>query len=216
MRLRPPTLLIAAAALLGGCHMEEGSGHLAEQTRHLSAFDRVEVSGDFDQVWIETCEDCAATALVRGDDNLVGDVMTSTSGARLEIETEGWLWPTLPLEVVIRAPATRRIEVSGSTTVIVDGVAEARYDAVVSGSGEVSVSGRTAHFEAEVSGSGAVRAFDLVARDADVSVSGSGRVEVCAFGRLDADVSGSGDVRFDCTPQRLGRTISGSGTIRGR
>lgn len=216
MGLRIPALLIAAAALLGGCHVEDGSGYPGEQTRHLSAFDRVAVSGGFDRVWIETCDDCVPTATVRGDDNLIGDVVTSTRGSTLAVETDGWLIPSLPLEVVVTGPPTVRVDVDGSATVIVDGVAAERYDAVVHGSGQITVRGESAHFEAWVDGSGAVRAFDLLARDGDVLVEGSGLVEVCAFGRLDATVSGSGDIRFDCTPQSLGRHISGSGTIRGR
>lgn len=211
-----PALLAATAALLGGCHIEDGSGHLGEQTRHVSSFDRVAIDGDFDQVWIETCDDCPTVATVRGDDNLIGDVVTSTRGSTLTIETDGWLIPQLPLEVIVQGPPTIRVEVEGSANVIVDGVAEERYDATVHGSGQVTINGQTAHFEAWVDGSGAVRAFDLLARDADVTVEGSGRIEVCAFGRLDAEVDGSGAIRFDCTPKSLGRHVSGSGTIRGR
>ncbi len=208
-------LLLLPLALVG-CHVEEGSGHFGEQHRHIASFDRVEVSGEFDEVIIELCDDCAPSAHIRGDDNLIDDVITSTGGSTLAVGTRGWLWPTLPLEVVVKGPPTVRVDVSGSAQVVVDGVSIDRYDAVVSGSGSVSIQGETAHFEADVSGSGAVRAYDLVSRAADVSVSGSGRVEVCAFGRLDASVSGSGDVRFDCAPRDVKRNISGSGTIRRR
>lgn len=208
--------LVALPAALAGCHMEEGSGHPGEELRHIGDFDRVEVIGEFDEVSIEICDACLPTARVRGDDNLVDEVITSTRGSTLEIDTHGWLWPTLPLEVEIKGPPTVRVDISGSAQVSVDGVALERYDAVVSGSGEVTIRGATEHFEADVSGSGAVRAYELVSRAADVSVSGSGRVEVCAFGRLDASVSGSGDVRFDCAPRDVKRNVSGSGTIRGR
>lgn len=216
MRLRTPIAITLAAGLLGGCHVEEGSGRLGEQHRQLSAFDRVEVNGGFDTVWIEACDACTPSARVRGDDNLIGDVITGTSGSTLEIDTHGWLLPKLPLEVIVEAPPTTRIELDGSATIVVDGVNEDRYDAVLDGSGDISINGQTAHLEATLDGSGAVRAFDLLARDADVAINGSGRIEVCAFGRLDASVSGSGDVRYDCTPRSLGRHISGSGTIRGR
>lgn len=217
MRLVILALAFAApAALLGGCDTEHGSGHYAEQQRPLARFDRVEVVGEFDHIRVETCDACVPNAVIRGDDNLLGEVTTTSRGSALQIATDGWLWPSLPLEVVVQGPPTTRIDVSGSAVVLVDGVDPERYDAVVGGSGEVSIAGETAHLEARVSGPGAVRAFDLVARDADVSVSGSGRVEVCAFRRLDASVSGSGVVRFDCAPQSLDRHVSGSGTIRGR
>lgn len=217
-RLFSPAFALVAllAAGLTGCHIEEGSGRLEEQFRHVGTFDRIDVAGEFDSVHVQACVDCEAVVRVRGDDNLVEDVITGTSGSTLSVETHGWLWPKLPLEVLVVAPATVRVEVSGSAPVAVDGVDGSRFDAVVSGSGELRIAGGTRHFEADVSGSGAVRAFDLVARRADVSVSGSGRVEVCAIERLDASVSGSGAVRYDCVPQSLGRHVSGSGTIRGR
>lgn len=207
---------LSVALLATGCHIEEGSGHFGEQVRLVGTFDRVIVDGDFDHVWVEHCADCAPVAIVRGDDNLIGEVAASSSGSQLRLRTRGWLIPTLPLEVIVRGPLTTRVELSGSSIVTVDAVDPARFDAEVSGSGDLGVRGATAHFDAEVSGSGAVRAFDLKALTADVDISGSGTVEVCASEQLAADVSGSGAVYYTCDPNAVRRNISGSGAIRRR
>ena len=82
-----------------------------------------------------------------------------------------------------------------------------------SGSGTVSVSGKTGSIKAFISGSGKMKAAGLEANDVLVDISGSGSAEIWAKNTLNAVVSGSGIIYYKGSP-RITLRSSGSGKIR--
>jgi hypothetical protein len=57
------------------------------------------------------------------------------------------------------------------------------------------LNGSSAKLEANLSGSGSIRAKELKAENGEFSVSGSGRIEANISDELEAHISGSGSVR---------------------
>jgi hypothetical protein len=82
----------------------------------------------------------------------------------------------------------------------------------VSGSGDISLTGKTNIFESSISGSGKTDTMGLQADTVDCSVSGSGNFSVYADKFLKVRVSGSGNVKYKGNAQ-VDQSISGSGKV---
>ena len=85
-------------------------------------------------------------------------------------------------------------------------------DAVISGSGNLTISGEARNADFLVSGSGKIDADDLTLNDCEARVSGSGNMWVYVDRFLDATISGSGSIYYTGEPAIESR-ISGSGRI---
>ena len=79
--------------------------------------------------------------------------------------------------------------------------------------GDMALSGRTADFDASISGSGNIDAYDLIADNVNASISGSANIKVTANKAIDAKVSGSGNIDYRGNPEKIGTKVSGSGNI---
>ncbi len=206
-------LAAVAAGLLGaGCFGPriKGSGHEVKQARQAAQFRRIDIRGSTDVV----ARIGSSTAItVSGDDNIVPHVRTEVRGDTLIIDMEDGSYSTsAPLVVTVSTPALDGISISGSASAQASGISAERFDASISGSGDMELKGTAGEVEASVSGSGDMRLFGLAARRAMVNVSGSGNVQVSADEALGVEVSGSGDVRYRGNPAREVK-ISGSGSV---
>ena len=83
----------------------------------------------------------------------------------------------------------------------------------MSGSGNIALSGVTKDFEATISGSGDIEAYDLEADNVEATVSGSADIQVTANKSIKARVSGSGDISYKGNPEKVNTKTSGSGDI---
>lgn len=203
---------IAAGLLVAGCFGPriKGSGNEVKQARQAVQFRRIDIRGSTDVV----ARIGPGTAItVSGDDNIVPHVRTEVHGDTLIIDMDDGSYSTdAPLVVTVSTPALEGISISGSATAQASGVTAERFDASISGSGTMEVSGTAGRLEASVSGSGDMRLFGLAARRAVVDVSGSGDIQLSAADALEVEVSGSGDVRYRGNPAREVK-ISGSGSV---
>lgn len=221
-------LLLAAAFLfvcllaLAGCFVVgevrsdvtyEGSGTVAEETRALPAFRRVEVEGSADVVARVGPEQ---EVRVRCDDNLISRLVTEVRDRTLVVRLENGSYhfrhgPRVELTV----PALESVGIEGSGDATVEGLAGGSFEVGIAGSGSVRASGRADRLEVEIAGSGDVRCFELEARTATVEIAGSGDVELDVRETLDVSIAGSGDVRYRGDP-RLSKSIAGSGDVTRR
>lgn len=91
---------IACAAALTGCDTIYGSGRPFEETRDLPPFDSVVVAeGLAARVGIGPQE-----VSLRGDDNIVPEVLTTVDRGVLRISSDHDLEPDVPLDIVVTAP----------------------------------------------------------------------------------------------------------------
>ena len=83
---------------------------------------------------------------------------------------------------------------------------------VLSGSGDIELTGISDDLDLTISGSGDFDSFGLESKIASIQITGSGSVELTVTETLNVVISGSGSVFFKGNPQ-LNVTITGSGQV---
>ena len=212
-------------------HYVNGSGDLITESRDVSDFTEIEVSGPFD-VLVTCGEDQTVTITI--DDNLMDLITTKVRRGVLEIKCEesfsahrrSIIEISLPeLEALalhgsgdVRVQAAKgdelEFDLHGSGTIEVVDINAELLLVTIAGSGEFVAEGKADEVEVRVSGSGDIDLRELIADDASVRISGSGDVEVYAVESFSGRVTGSGDIRIHGNPKRFTEKVSGSGDIR--
>jgi Putative auto-transporter adhesin, head GIN domain len=189
-----------------------GSGVAATVTRHVPAFDAVDLAGT-NNVTVHVGG--RRTVVVRADANLIRLVTTEVRAGTLVVADRGSFTTKAPMSIEVTVPTLAAASLSGSGGVAVDGVEAARFTASLSGSGALTVTGTARRLEAILAGSGDLRLQGLASRDARATISGSGRLQVRATGTLHASVPGSGAIFYSGNPEGVIKSVTGSGTILG-
>jgi len=192
----------------------QGSGSRSSQARTPGEFSRVRAATSGDVHVVVVGGGGAARVEVSCDENLIEHVRTRVVDGELVIDTDGERMKFREgLRVEIACPALAGATLSGSGSLRVEGLEGERFDASLSGSGELSARGKVARCSLSLTGSGELSCRDLEAQEAQVSLAGSGRVHVRASAQLSASISGSGDVRYSGAAPQITRSVAGSGTI---
>lgn len=177
---------------------------------------------------------------VKGKEATLAKLITEVSDRKLVIRypNDSWFskWNPGTVDVYVTMPQIDGLSVSGSGSIISDGVIESRIlDVMVSGSGDVklgdlkaekvsaTVSGsgnvhllgkqNAAELKAVISGSGNIKASDFPADNVDVKIVGSGNCRVNSVKKLFARLAGSGNVTYRGNPS-IDSSVAGSGTVK--
>ena len=189
----------------------EGSGVPASETRDVAAFAAVDLAGS-NNVTIHVGGEQAV--VVSADDNLVDHVTTRVEGGKLLIGTTSGSFTTkAPMSVDVTIPALHAVTLSGSGTLVADGIDAKRMTVALPGSGILRASGTAATLAVDHSGSGDAQLEDLVASDVRAVLGGSGRIVVTATKSLDATVTGSGAIFYSGDPSQVTTSVTGSGVV---
>jgi hypothetical protein len=89
-------------------------------------------------------------------------------------------------------------------------------DIDISSSGDITVSGETDMLKADLSSAGDLNAYDLKAREAEVSVSSAGDADVYVTERITARASSAGDINYKGDPKYVDAHSSSAGGIHKR
>jgi len=213
----------------------QGSGNLITETRQVSNFDRIDLSGAGKVI---ITQDGGESLSIETDDNVMEYIKAEVEGGTLKlglvtgISTGFNVQSTTRLvfyvgvddltglttsgsgEIKSERIETNQLEatVSGSGAIRIADLSASEVKADISGSGEVNLAGEVAVQDADISGSGKYLTGDMCSESVRVSVSGSGSATVCATETLDTDVSGSGSVNYYGSPS-ISSSDSGSGKI---
>lgn len=117
------------------------------------------------------------------------------------------------VKIVVTAPNINSFNVEGSANLMLRDYDQDTLQVDISGSGEVSATGRTRALEVDISGSGDADLGSLVTTDANVAIAGSGDAVVAPTGRADITIAGSGDVVLNTRPATVNQQVSGSGEV---
>lgn len=209
----------------------KGSGNVITQERPTATFNEIDLRGVGD-VFVE--KGSTTNIQVITDDNVQEYININTVGNTLVISTEDNinLNPT-SLEIYVITPNINHLILSGSGTITTSGILTAPTlsatlsgsgkitataqiagltDALMSGSGNIVLSGSTQNLNAKSTGSGNIKAISYPCQNADIMLSGSGNIEVAPSDTLKGTLSGSGDVRYVGEPIK-NVTITGSGNL---
>ncbi len=193
--------------------MVKGSGDMVTQSRTTEAFQRIETNLGIDlKVEVGKEQSIAVTF----DDNLIDFIRTHVDGKTLVIDSEESFSTRNNVQVVITMPSLELVNSEGSGTIDILNIDSRRFRAIISGSGELSATGKVEQLEIEINGSGDVRTDELEAREVTVVINGSGSAEVNAVESLDGEINGSGDISYIGRPDNIHSSVNGSGTIRKR
>ncbi|MBN2149660.1 MAG: DUF2807 domain-containing protein [Anaerolineales bacterium] len=230
--------IILGILSLAACGMNiiRGSGVLATETRPVSGFDRLSLSGMGEIILTQGDEEALE---IEAEDNLIPYIKTEVRQDTLYISYDNInhpiISPTRPIRFYLSVKELSGIKISGSGTVEAQSLSTDELELAISGSGEASIAQLTASALAvkisgsgkieiggqvgeqslSISGSGKCNNVSLESQDTTITVTGSGKAEVWASETLDVRISGSGEVRYSGTPQ-VSQTISGSGRVHGQ
>jgi len=232
-RLLSVLLLFVGILTVTACNARliRGSGDLIIETRQVSNFDHIDLSGSGEVV---VTQGGSESLRIETDDNVMEHIKAEVRGGTLELGFENgvnWIDPSRlifyvgvddltgltisgsgDLESDLLETGRLDVTVSGSGDVQIVDLTASEVSAEISGSGEIDLAGDATAQDVDISGSGKYMAGDLCSESVKVSVSGSGNATVCATRTLDSDISGSGSVNYYGRPS-INNSNSGSGTI---
>lgn len=210
-----------------GC--ERGNGSIVTETLFLEDFSSIKLDISAD-VCIAQGE--VQSVVVEGEQNIINELNLNVRGEEWEIEFDDCVRNHDGLKFFITLPFIDQLRISGSGLIFSNtdlqmeriklrisgsgdidvGLDVEEVHSKISGSGTIKMEGIANFSDIEITGSGDVRAFDLLTEDTDVKIRGSGNVEVLVEDRLDVKITGSGDVFYRGNP-RVSANISGSGSV---
>lgn len=188
----------------------QGSGKKASEARKVAAFHAVEFAGSGKLTYRIGSPQ---SVIVETDANLLSHVETTVKDGKLWVGMKDSTSTRIGLNVTITAASCDGAVLSGSGEIQVSGVKEQKFQGEITGSGKVSASGTSNTAGAVVSGSGELDMSQLQSGDTTADVTGSGSVRVAPSGKLDARIAGSGEVRYAGSPKSVNKEITGSGAI---
>jgi hypothetical protein len=217
--MKSRSLLIPAAIALfvSGCNVVfdsvSGSGKAVTDTRSVSGFSSVEMSGSGELQIEQTGTESLA---ISADDNLLQYLTSDVRDGQLRLGMKNGSFSTsTPVVYKLTVKNLNGIALSGSGSIIGKALATGSMKIELSGSGEITTAGSTDHMEVVISGSGSVHGEAFRSKDARVEIDGSGSATVAASERLDVNINGSGNVEYIGDP--MVRTSNhGSGTVSRR
>lgn len=211
MRLRVGVALLAVLLLVTACSVTRGSGQLATESRPVSGFTKVELSGTGEL----TIEQTGTESLsISAEDNLLPRLTSEVSGDTLTLGTEPntSIVPTQPITYSLNVKDLTGLVVSGSGNIQVPNLTTTALSIKISGSGTITAGGTVNDQDLDISGSGHYQAEQLPSKTVKAAISGSGTASVVATDALDVKISGSGTLTYSGNPQ-IRQEISGSGKL---
>jgi hypothetical protein len=205
-------VMIATAAMLTACSVTTGSGNVVSESRTVSGFTKIDLSGAGDVI-IEQNGTEALT--IEAEDNLIPKLTSEVVNGTLRLGEKS------NLTIHLTKPVTYRVSmkdvsglmISGSGTVTASTITAPSLAVDLSGSGKITVGGTVDQQDLVISGSGEYQAKDLQTKNASVEISGSGNATVTVNDKLDAQISGSGQLTYYGNPPQVTQEVSGSGRV---
>lgn len=209
-----------------------GSGNLASETRQVSGFDQVMLTGSGDAT-ITVGDGEGIT--IEAEDNILPLIETTVQNGKLVVGLKPMtsISTTRGIRYIISARALRGVELTGSSSVSVRAVKSDSFQAITSGSGSIQVSslqaktlkvsitgsgkvdvnaGNVDSQDVILTGSGNYNADGVESASAQVATTGSGSAALWVNDTLTARITGSGNVRYYGQPS-VTRTETGSGRV---
>jgi hypothetical protein len=223
--------LAGCQAQVGSSTAARGSGTLKTESRSVSGFDRVSLSG----VGTLTISQGANESLtIEAEDNLLPLLRSDVTGSLLQIGPRpgSQVLPTRPINYRLAVTRLRGVEVTGAADVKaatlstdqlevrVTGASQVDLARVTtaslsidaSGGSDVTVSGQAQRQTVTISGAGKYHASGLSSQEASLDVTGAGDCEVQATDRLSVTITGAGHVAYSGAPT-IDEHVTGAGSI---
>jgi hypothetical protein len=211
----------------------EGNRKVVTRERKTDSFTGVKVSSGID-VYLKQGNNEAVS--VEADENLQEYIMTEVRNGILNVYTEynirdaerKRVYVTMKEVSSVRTSSagdvfgespinSDKLELSASSAgdIKLD-VNAKKIDVDISSSGDITLTGETDFLRADLSSAGDLKAYDLKAREADISVSSAGDADVNVSEKITARASSAGDVNYKGDPKYVDAHSSSAGGIHKR
>jgi hypothetical protein len=233
-------LLIAVTVLGMSCSVGgqsrktvHGNHNVTKSERNVGSFTGIKVSSGVD-VYLKQGDN--ETVTVEADENLHEYIITEVKGGVLHVYTDANIREAEKERVYvtmkeINSVATssagdvmgespvrsERLELSASSAGdITLEIYAKEVKADLSSSGDMTLRGETDNLNADLSSAGDLNAYDLKAREADISVSSAGDADVNVTDKITARASSAGDINYKGDPKYVDVHTSSAGGIHKR
>lgn len=200
--------------LLAACTTIRGSGTLKTESRPVSTFTAVDLSGSGHL----TIEQTGTESLtIEAEDNILPLLTSDVSNGTLRLgekDTTNILTSkTINYRLTVRD--LNNLTVSGSGDVTAPSLTASTLTVRLSGSGSMTLGGTADTQAVTISGSGRYDAAKLASKSVSIDISGSGIAVVMPSDTLNATIGGNGSLEYIGNPT-VTQNISGSGRISKR
>jgi len=230
--------ILTLSVLISGCIFPVrytrvlGSGEIVTETRHISGFTTVELSGIgtliIEQGGKESLE-------ITAEENILKYLKSDINGRNLRLGVDDFvsIEPTKEIIYHLTVKKLETIEISGLGNIEIKTLETSGLDFKISGSGNayignlqaeslnlqisglgnIEIGGSVEDQRIELSGAGNYNAKDLKSSKARIEISGTGKATVWVENELDVELSGMGNLQYYGSPI-LSTEISGMGTVK--
>jgi len=226
-------MVLGGLNLFSGCAIagEKGDGNVTRQTRNVTGFTGIDVSGAFDIYLKQASEE---SVVVEADNNFQPVIKTELRGTTLKIYCDKPINRPTAMKVYISVKSLTDIELSGACDVFSEGklsfpelsletsgasdseleLEVGKLEIDCSGASKMKFRGTATTVNADLSGACNLYAFDLVSETVILSLSGAGSAEINVSKKIQADISGAGNVKYKGSPTEVDQRVSGAGSIK--
>lgn len=213
--------LLAAALTACGVNLGSGnltpvngSGNIVTETRNVSGFDGVTVTGA-GNILID--QSGAESLTITTDDNLLQYITTEIRDGKLVITGKpGVLYDKVKeLTFKVGAKNLNSLQVDGAANVEGKNIATENLSVKLNGAGAITLSGKATAQDVALDGVGTYNGAELASQRAKVTQNGAGSAVVRVSDSLEAIISGLGSIEYIGNPQ-VTKNVSGLGTVRQR
>lgn len=200
-----------------------GNGNIQTQTRKVSDFKGIDVSGGFT---VEITQGSSESLRLEAEENLLDNIKTEVRNGVLHIYNDKGITSSKGMKAYITVKELNKIDISGGVKVIgkstfktntmnIDMSGGSKVALAVdakqlkmdmSGASKVELTGKADELIMEMSGASNVDASELEAKDVKVGASGASKVKVFAKDSLAIDASGASAVYYKGSPSITAET----------
>ncbi|NDK54836.1 head GIN domain-containing protein [Pontibacter fetidus] len=214
-------LLLLAILGLGGdawAQQIKGNGNLQTQTRKVSDFSGIKVSGGFT---IEIKQGKQEELKIEAEENLMNNIRSEVKNGMLYLYTEGSINTRKGIKAYVTVDQLNALKISGGVKVVGLSTFKAetfemdlsggtnvslaldvkKLDADMSGASKVTLTGRADEVELDMAGASNIDTHELKAKAVKVSASGASKVKVFASETLTIDANGPSTIAYAGSPK---------------
>lgn len=180
------------------------------QARDVPTFSKVTISGSINA---DVTVGEAQSVNIKADDNEINRIETRVKDDTLIIKMKGSFRKSRGMLATITVPELSAISINGSADADIRNIDSDQFQIGISGSGDVTATGRCREAKYGISGSGDISAQSLQCETVSVGISGSGDADVYASSEISVSISGSGDVTALGRPTVKRVSVSGSASF---
>ena len=207
--------LVFIVGLFGSCLMDnniKGNGNLITSEKPVSLFEKINIAGSAEVRFYASQEYQVKDTV---DSNLLEYTEIKTRGNTLNIGTisGNYSLKFTKYLVEVYCPAVSSVSISGSGRFVgIDSINAPAFTAVISGSGNILITGNSGESDIDISGSGNFNGDEFCVNKAVVRISGAGKANINVSEYLNANISGSGIINYSGNP-KVDSKISGTGQL---